>query len=740
MSLRHILISAAAKLYSSGGGGGGLPTATSNNAIFGYGNSGSSSTMTNIISNAGNIYLDNTGVGTARYGLAAAGYGGNKAIFGYGYTGTNQSMTNLVSNLGIVSNDVTGVGTIRRYLAAGTYGTDKVIFGFGTGATNQSMTNLVSNTGVVALDSSGLGTPRNALAGATYGTDKVIFGYGYTTTYVSMTNLISNTGVVANDVTGVGTIRYGLAAATYGGDKVIFGYGNNGADVAMTNLVSNTGVVANDVTGVGSIRYTLAAASYGGDKAVFAFGYNNVSTQPVATRNYISNTGVVSGDSLNVGTSRYGVAGAGYNYVTSNYIGNLYIDHIYGEPTYTTNAYTYISNDATNNLSTIGLLGTSTVGVVIYNQDTSIQKAAYYALGATGVINQSLMYNGNIYIIVKVLATSITHFIKFNYSTSGAMTLVWAVTLPSTSRLYALALAGTNILVFGYDTGTTQPIILTVAASLNTAPTTLTGVTVSGIAGGTNLEIDSSNNYYLTEQYNLLKVNNATNTAVWNLTNGTTTTNLLTTDTNGNSFIQFNAVATGTSITSLTIAKISTAGAVVWSASYVPPPTSTNYYVAQGSYVDANGDLYISVSENAGSSKAIIKINGTTGTIIWTQVISAVYSATTYYFNAYGITVGTNGAVYVTGTGENFPSTTSSAIVILDTNFPVTGSYTDSIGGVWTIANLATLRYYAYTFGTAPVLTTTGLPTVTSGYSVSVTNSAATTGALSYPNNALCVI
>jgi hypothetical protein len=60
-------------------------------------------------------------VGTARQTLAAAGYGGDKAIFGYGWIGSYVSMTNLVSNTGVVSTDVTGVGTARYGLAAAGY-------------------------------------------------------------------------------------------------------------------------------------------------------------------------------------------------------------------------------------------------------------------------------------------------------------------------------------------------------------------------------------------------------------------------------------------------------------------------------------------------------------------------------------------------------------------------------------------------------------------------------------------
>jgi hypothetical protein len=75
--------------------------------------------MTNLVSNLGVVATDTTGVGTARAGLAAAGYGGDKAIFGYGI---GHSMTNLVSNLGVVATDTTGVGTARYYLAAAGYG------------------------------------------------------------------------------------------------------------------------------------------------------------------------------------------------------------------------------------------------------------------------------------------------------------------------------------------------------------------------------------------------------------------------------------------------------------------------------------------------------------------------------------------------------------------------------------------------------------------------------------------
>ena len=285
-------------------------------AIFGYGYTTVNVSMTNLVSNTGVVATDTAGVGTARQGLAAAGYGTDKAIFGYGYTTGAVSMTNLVSNTGVVATDTTGVGTSRYYLAAAGYGSDKTIFGYGrVGAgANTAITNLVSNTGVVATDTTGVGTARYGLSAAGYGSDKAIFGYGSNTNggsnVVSITNLVSNTGVVATNTTGVGTSRYILAASGYGSDKAIFGYGQTTADLSITNLVSNTGVVATDTTGVGTARGSLAAAGYGGDKAIFGYGYT---TGVVSMTNLVSNTGVVATDTTGVGTARYGLSAAGYS-------------------------------------------------------------------------------------------------------------------------------------------------------------------------------------------------------------------------------------------------------------------------------------------------------------------------------------------------------------------------------------------------------------------------------------------
>ena len=135
--------------------------------------------------------------------------GNSEGIFGYGNTGAATAVTNLVSNAGVVATDVTGVGTARRELMATQYGGDKGIFGYGVTTVMVSMTNLVSNAGVVATDVTGVGTTKGYGAACSYGSDKGIFrgGYNASFAYTSLTNLISNAGVVATDTTGVGTAR-----------------------------------------------------------------------------------------------------------------------------------------------------------------------------------------------------------------------------------------------------------------------------------------------------------------------------------------------------------------------------------------------------------------------------------------------------------------------------------------------------------------------------------------------------
>ena len=367
----------------------------SDKAIFGYGNVVDNNNnylflkMTNLVSNTGVVASDVSGVGTARQGLAAAGYGGDKAIFGYGNTNGNGHKTNLVTNTGVVANDVAGVGTSRSWLAAASYGDGNAIFGYGEQAPNYlSMTNTVTNTGVVLSDTTGVGTGRYMLAASSYGGDKAIFGYGGgSPTGYSITNRVNNSGVVATDTAGVGTARSGLAAAGFSTtapavpkmnfinrnnntsnsrigfiippgpvvysptQRAIFGYGDAGNYQSITNLVSNTGVLGNDVAGVGTARAHLGAAGYGGDKAIFAYGVVAGSTN---IKNLVSNTGVVANDSSGVGTSRNKLGAVSYG-IDKAIFG--YGSTVYGNPS----ASERVS--MTNLVSNTGVVATDTTGV-----------------------------------------------------------------------------------------------------------------------------------------------------------------------------------------------------------------------------------------------------------------------------------------------------------------------------------------------------------------------------------------
>ena len=106
-------------------------------AIFGFGHSlyptaygydTETTNTTNLVSNTGVVATDTTGVGTDRRYLAAAGYGGDKAIFGFGNAlgggaSNKTNVTNLVSNTGVVATDTTGVGSAQYGSAAAGYST-----------------------------------------------------------------------------------------------------------------------------------------------------------------------------------------------------------------------------------------------------------------------------------------------------------------------------------------------------------------------------------------------------------------------------------------------------------------------------------------------------------------------------------------------------------------------------------------------------------------------------------------
>ena len=82
--------------------------------------------MTNLVNSSGVVASDVSGVGTARGLISAASYGGDKAIFAYGDSGATNAegatnLSNLVNSSGVVASDVSGVGTAREGIAAAGY-------------------------------------------------------------------------------------------------------------------------------------------------------------------------------------------------------------------------------------------------------------------------------------------------------------------------------------------------------------------------------------------------------------------------------------------------------------------------------------------------------------------------------------------------------------------------------------------------------------------------------------------
>ena len=184
--------------------------------IFAYGNDGSVSNLSNLVSSSGTVAADVSGVGTSLGTRTSATFGIDKAFF---WGGEFANHTNLVSNEGVIASDVTGVGLIRGYLAACTFGGDKAIFGYGShytqGASPYSTTNLVNNEGVIASNVSGVGTARGALGACGFGSDKGIFAFGLAGSHTAISNKVNNNGVVASDTSGVGTARQDISAAGF---------------------------------------------------------------------------------------------------------------------------------------------------------------------------------------------------------------------------------------------------------------------------------------------------------------------------------------------------------------------------------------------------------------------------------------------------------------------------------------------------------------------------------------------
>jgi hypothetical protein len=241
--------------------------------------------ITNLVSNTGVVSADIPTVGIKRMGLAASEYGHGCAIFAYGNSRIDKkllpalssgdliksTLTNaitLVSDSGVVAKDSAGVGTAREGLAASGFGVGRALFAHGYNGINLNLSNSVSDTGVVDQDCAIVGTSRRYLAATRFGVGQAIFGYGGTGRGECNTvNLVSDTGIISNDVSGVGVNRVDTAAAGYGNDRAIFGFGLSGENLDIKlnqiSLVSNTGVVSQDRTTVGSGKFGHSASGYG---------------------------------------------------------------------------------------------------------------------------------------------------------------------------------------------------------------------------------------------------------------------------------------------------------------------------------------------------------------------------------------------------------------------------------------------------------------------------------------------
>jgi len=305
-------------------------------AIFAFGSTdlgffGNDDTNTSVIfSSTGVPGSNQTGVGTARANLRGSTYGGDKAIFAFGHayygsaSGSGESISNLVSNAGVVATDTTGVGTARYDLISSEYGGDKAIFAFGkhgsggpSSITHDNVSNLVSNAGVVATDTTGVGTARESAAGTRYGGDKAIFACGKDSSFYNTINLVSNTGVVASDSTGTGVAKAWNEGSSYGGDKGIMfsGYNSSWAMLTSHQLISNAGVMSTDTTTTSNpvAKYSHCGSSYGLDKAVFFGGDDGVEFW-VDDYNLVSNTGVIAATTTNTSnTIQLHHAGAGFS-------------------------------------------------------------------------------------------------------------------------------------------------------------------------------------------------------------------------------------------------------------------------------------------------------------------------------------------------------------------------------------------------------------------------------------------
>ena len=242
-------------------------------AVHAFGNNGSSTMNTkNLISNAGVVGADVTGVGTVRLELSAVSYGVGLALFAFGTTNSGvTNLKNLVNDVGVVAADATGVGTAstsRYETSFGGLDAGTALIALGSSSATR---NLVSNTGAVATNTTiGNASSRTQGAGCTFGEDRGILMTGSG----NVSNIVSNTGVIADDVSFSGTGAISCAACGFGGDKGILGFGNGGPGggsrpdlfgLGRTCTINNSGTVSSDVTKVSGVtgKQTEQASSFG---------------------------------------------------------------------------------------------------------------------------------------------------------------------------------------------------------------------------------------------------------------------------------------------------------------------------------------------------------------------------------------------------------------------------------------------------------------------------------------------
>jgi len=286
--------------------------------IMAYGD-GSGANESNKVNSSGVIAASDNIVGTQRYSLASATYGGDKGMFFYGRIGSDftNSITNLVSNTGTIASDSSAAGTARPYCSGvsfGSTGQAVVAFGNNGGGSYNNNYNIISNQAVIASDTSGSGDTRSGAACAPYGGDKAMYAYGYNGGYLNSKALVSNTGVVASNSTGAGTVRVYTGGAGFQGRQrgIVFGGDNNNTMLGQTNLISDTGVLGSDVSATGTARYGTSSCSFGGDQAIFAYGYTTASGN-VSMSNKVNSSGVMASDVTGVGSTRGNGAGVGFS-------------------------------------------------------------------------------------------------------------------------------------------------------------------------------------------------------------------------------------------------------------------------------------------------------------------------------------------------------------------------------------------------------------------------------------------